>query len=85
VAGDSEVRWKASPPHYKGDWRTVTKFAWLPIKTQGGIVVWLENYVSSQQYKETVDYFGFPFLCWQEVAANLLGGEDAQSTQEKEQ
>lgn len=46
------MRWKTeieSKPYHMQQ-RTITKFAWLPIKTKDGEVRWLERVVIKQTY-----------------------------------
>lgn len=47
-----------------GDTRTVTKFAWLPRRVgKGTYIVWLEKYLSIQQFDETLEYVGNGMAC----------------------
>ncbi len=45
------MRWTSSKPAPRtGDRRTVVRFAWLPVRCKGNIVVWLERYNAIEEY-----------------------------------
>lgn len=46
------MRWKYKPEPELGTWRTVTKFAWLPVlsTTPTKQYIWLEFYKVNQRY-----------------------------------
>lgn len=45
------MRWKLPPVPLRGDRRTRTRFAWLPVTLDDRTRVWLEWYVERQQWE----------------------------------
>ena len=46
-------RYQLEQCHPKGELRTRTCFAWRPIITQNGTIVWLERYTRLEVYTDT--------------------------------
>lgn len=41
------MRWNVKPKPVIGDKRTITKFAWFPVRI-GSVMVWMETYTCKQ-------------------------------------
>ena len=60
--------WNGAPPKV-GDTRQRVRFAWIPVTTSDGWNVWLERYLSTEQFFEG-RFSGAHF--WLEVGATQL-------------
>lgn len=45
------MRWRAKWDPKAGETRALVKFAWKPVRTETGIVVWLERYVRREEFE----------------------------------
>lgn len=70
------MRWKAKEikTPSEGDNRIVTRFAFLPVRLDGDIIVWLERYHERQIYRETkLSATGrLIFARWKTVGKNIF-------------
>lgn len=63
-ASKKAIRWKGKP--CVGQKRVVKRFAWFPTRTDSGIVVWLERYLSYEEYCH--DWEGYKWKVWKREA-----------------